>query len=374
MGKNVLGSLSVKTFLQHYWQKEAHLFQQSIPDFLGFLTAKEIKQLATKPDVQARLIVRQGRHYECHHGPFRPVDLKHLGEKNWTLLIQSVNHWLPEADQLLHDFRFIPYARLDDVMVSYATPGGGVGPHFDHYDVFLLQGYGLRRWEIAKTSDLAIRPNQSLKLLQRFSAQHTHDLEPGDMLYLPPLWAHNGTALTECFTYSIGFRAPTHQEWVNAMLDYLRDELQVSGVYSDPDLREERHPAKLPDSLIEQIFTITQKIQWGKKEVIDMVGRYLSEPKTTVFFDGAENSLSLQKFSQSWTERQLLLNSRTQLLFHKQRFFINGEAFNPDSSCLPLLTELADNKIIKPQVKSKQPKALVALLHDWHEQGWVYFS
>ncbi|OZB33480.1 MAG: hypothetical protein B7X47_03745 [Ferrovum sp. 34-44-207] len=242
-----------------------------------------------------------------------------------------------------------------------ATPGGGVGPHFDHYDVFLLQGYGIRRWEIAKTSDLAVRPNQSLKLLQRFKAQQSWDLEAGDMLYLPPLWAHHGVALTECFTYSIGFRAPTHQEWVNAMLDYLRDELQVTGAYTDPDLTRPSHPAKLPEPLIQQVHRITQKIQWGKKEVVDMVGRYLSEPKATVYFDGATQSLSLQKFTRRWSEQSLRLDRRTQLLFYQSRCFINGEVLSLSGNDLALLIQLADDKRLRPQPKNKQPKALTGI-------------
>ncbi|KXW55298.1 cupin domain-containing protein [Ferrovum sp. PN-J185] len=374
MGNQVLGSLGIKTFLQHYWQKKAHLFQQTVPDFLGFLTAKEIKQLATQKDVQSRLVIRQGKNYTLNHGPFRPIDLKGLGNKNWTLLIQSLNHWLPEADSLLQDFRFIPYARLDDIMVSYATPGGGVGPHYDHYDVFLLQGYGVRRWQIANTEDLAIRPNQSLKLLQRFKAQQTWDLEAGDMLYLPPKWAHHGIAQTECFTYSIGFRAPTYQEWVNAMLDYLRDEFQIEGNYTDPNLKEQRHPAKLPDELIDQVYAITQKIKWGKKDIANMVGRYLSEPKPHVFFDPEFEPVSLLQFSQHWAKYGLRLDAKTQILFHQAHFFINGEKLTPPINCFPLLTKLADHKILSPMEKSKQPKELTLLLHEWYTQGWLHLG
>jgi len=238
----LLGTLTPRAFLARHWQRDALLVRDAVPRFEGFATLPELARLAGRDDVESRLVVRTGARYELLQGPFRRADFRALPPRNWTLLVQGLNLHSDDADRLLRAFAFVPYARMDDVMVSYAAPGGGVGPHFDSYDVFLLQGFGRRRWRYGRQADLSLREGLPVKILRRFTPSSDAVLSPGDMLYLPPSYAHDGVALDPCTTYSIGFRAATHTEMAQSFLDYLRDRLDVPGRYEDPGLRPSRSP------------------------------------------------------------------------------------------------------------------------------------
>ena len=215
-----LGGRTAADFLRRHWQRRALRVDAAIPGFRGVLSRGELFRLAGRDDVESRVVLREGRTWTLEHGPFRPSQLKRLPATRWTLLVQaSICIHRPAAEHLLRRFAFVPYARLDDLMVSYAAPGGGVGPHFDSYDVFLLQAEGRRRWRIGRQRDLALRPDLPLKILARFRPATEMVLGPGDMLYLPPHFSHDGIALDACMTYSIGFRAPATQEIATAFLD-----------------------------------------------------------------------------------------------------------------------------------------------------------
>ncbi|MEO5700409.1 MAG: cupin domain-containing protein, partial [Casimicrobiaceae bacterium] len=191
----LLGGISAAAFLRRHWQKAAHLARAAIPGFAGVLDRDALFALAARDDVESRLVQRTGARWSLAHGPFAVRTLRALPARNWTLLVQGVNLHVPAADALLRRFRFVPYARLDDLMVSYAAPGGGVGPHVDAYDVFLLQGFGRRRWRYGRQDDQAFRPGLPLRVLRRFKPTEDAILAPGDMLYLPPAYAHDGVAL-----------------------------------------------------------------------------------------------------------------------------------------------------------------------------------
>ena len=234
--RTLLGGHAPATFLRRYWQKEARLVRDAVPGFAGLFSRKALFDLAGRDDVESRLVVRGRGTWTMEHGPFRRARFSALPATGWTLLVQGVNLHSDAADALLRRFAFLPYARLDDLMVSYAAPGGGVGPHFDSYDVFLLQGEGRRRWRYGRQADLSLKAGLPVKILRRFTPQQDAVLAPGDMLYLPPSYAHDGVAVDACTTYSIGFRAPSHNEIAQAFLDHLRDELALEGRYADPDL------------------------------------------------------------------------------------------------------------------------------------------
>ncbi|MGH8800150.1 MAG: cupin domain-containing protein, partial [Casimicrobiaceae bacterium] len=244
-----LGGLTPAAFLRRHWQKRALLVRDAIPGFEGLLSRAELIRMAGRDDVESRLVLRERARWSLTHGPFRAADFRTLPGRGWTLLVQGVNLHVRAADALLRRFAFIPYARLDDLMVSYAAPGGGVGPHFDSYDVFLLQGDGRRRWRTSGQRNLALKPGLPLKILARFRPEHAWTLGPGDMLYLPPDCAHDGVALDACTTYSIGFRAPSAQQLATAFLDWLRDDMALDGRYADPDLRPTREPARIGDAM-----------------------------------------------------------------------------------------------------------------------------
>lgn len=365
---NPLGPLSAQAFLARHWQKKPLFIPGAYPGFLGFLTPAEIKRLACHPEVQARLVIRHGNRYELHHGPFRPVDFKGLPDRNWTVLVQELDHWDQGAARLLQDFSFIPHARLDDVMVSYAVPGGGVGPHFDAYDVFLLQGFGEREWQIAETDDLELRTDCELKILKRLKPQQSWVAEAGDMLYLPPQCAHHGVAVSECFTYSVGFRAPPHQEWVNAFVDYLRDQLTVEGRYADPDLKLQQHPAEISSQMVKKLSRIMESISWKPQDILECAGEYLSSPKNHVFIDPPQNPLGRAQFLREVARQGLMLSAKARILFQGDLFFINGERWQMSGSGRELLIQLADWRHLPPV---KLPAPLADLCFEAYERGWL---
>lgn len=367
MTNPLLGGLSPTRFLRQVWHKRPLLIRNAVPGFAGLATLADLQQLAGRDDVESRLIQGSGRHWQLDHGPFRKSDFKRLPKTEWTLLVQSLNHFLPAADALLARFDFIPHARLDDLMVSYAVPGGSVGPHFDSYDVFLLQGSGHRRWQIGTQTDLALIDGAPLKILRRFEAEDEWVLGPGDMLYLPPHVAHHGVAVDACTTYSIGFRAPTADELAQGFLMHLQDSIQLEGRYADPDLRLQKHPAEIGRAMLDQIEGMLAQIQWGRRDIAEFAGRYLSEPKPNVFFDAPDAPLARAAFDKAAARHGVALDAKSRLLFAGARFFINGEAFTPASEEVAALTQLADRRRLAPPLLA----TLRPRLYDWYEAGWL---
>src|SRR5258706_5022830 len=223
MEEALLGGLSPQVFLRRHWQKKPLLVRRALPGFRGVIEKRALFGLAGRSEVESRLVERRGKHWKVTQGPLARTRLAQAGPRNWTLLVSGVNCYSEGVERLLRRFAFIPQSRLDDVMVSYAAPGGGVGPHADSYDVFLVQGAGRRRWRIARPRKFALLPGAQLKLIAGFKAEEEVLLEPGDLLYLPPGWGHDGVALDPCFTCSVGFRAPRGAELAAAVLDHLHE-------------------------------------------------------------------------------------------------------------------------------------------------------
>jgi 50S ribosomal protein L16 3-hydroxylase len=367
MKTSLLGGLSPTRFLRDVWHKRPLLIRNAVPEFAGLLTPGKMQQLACREDVESRLIQGSGKSWQLDHGPFTKKTFMRLPERDWTLLVQSLNHFLPEADALLTRFNFIPHARLDDLMVSYAVPGGSVGPHFDSYDVFLLQGKGHRRWQISTQTDLAILDDAPLKILRRFKAEEEWVLGPGDMLYLPPHVAHYGVAEDECMTYSIGFRAPTTEELAHGFLMHLQDTLTLEGRYADPDLRLQAHPGEISRAMLAQIEGMVARIKWNKRDIAEFAGRYLSEPKPNVFFDPPEAPLGRAAFNKQANKAGVALNPKSRLLFSGGRFFINGEAFTPSANEVAALQILADQRHLAPPF----PGTLGERFYEWYKADWL---
>ena len=367
MLSTLLGGLSPAVFLRDYWHKRPLLIKNALPGFAGLLDFTDMQTLAARDDVEARLIQRTGRNWQLAHGPFRKADFKRLPKTDWTLLIQSLDHLMPEASALLAQFDFIPHARLDDLMVSYAVPGGSVGPHFDSYDVFLLQGSGHRRWQIGAQTDLNLVDDAPLKILCQFKPDQEWLLGPGDILYLPPHYAHHGVAEDICTTYSIGFRAPSAQELAHAFLEYLQDTLHIDGQYADPDLRVQPHPAEISRAMLKQIGTMLGRIRWNASDIAQFAGRYLSDPKPHVFFDAPEQDLSLARFTHLARQHGVALDLKSRMLFIGQDFFINGEAFAATAAETDMLTTLADCRHVTAPIG----KTLIQRLHTWYQAGWI---
>jgi 50S ribosomal protein L16 3-hydroxylase len=273
------------------------------------------------------------------------------------------------ARALLDRFAFIPYARLDDVMVSYAPAGGGVGPHFDDYDVFLLQGAGRRRWRVSRQRDLELVERAPLKLLRRFRPQREWTLGPGDLLYLPPRYAHDGVAVGgDCITYSIGFRAPAARDLAAHFLEYLQDNLSLSGIYRDPGLRPQRRPGRIGDDFVRKAVGFLERIRWSRSDVTRFLGSHLTEPKAQVVFRRPRQPLSRKVFAAGITRRGVRLAAQTRMLYRGSTIFINGEAV-PGGS---LLAGLADRRSLPPRARIS--RATGDLLYRWYRAGYISLS
>lgn len=382
MAKNqaltLLGGLTPSEFLVEYWQKKPLLIKNAIPHFTGLLTPEELAGLACEEDVQSRIAQIKNNKWIVKNGPFDEAVFNKLPNKDWSLLVQSVNHYFPEAADLLAQFDFIPHARLDDLMVSYAPDGGGIGAHVDSYDVFLLQGCGRRNWKISSQHDLSLIEGAPLKILKHFEPEQEWTLEAGDMLYLPPQIAHWGIAVGDnCMTYSIGFRAPKQQELMHEFLSYLQDGLALQNtqnLYSDPDLQLQTHPAEIGDTMIDQVNTMLQKITWDKQQVADFLGKYLTEPKPDVFFEQAYN-ISKKQFTARLQQKTLRLDLKSQLLFTNDVFFLNGEKLLVENALIETLKEFADKRYLdKNHLTDHLCSLLADALLEHYLAGFIYFE
>ncbi|MEI6192541.1 MAG: cupin domain-containing protein [Nitrosomonadaceae bacterium] len=369
MKDNILGGLSYRTFLRDYWQKKPLLVRNALPNFQGPLTRDALINLACTEDAQSRLIIKENKKWQLKQGPFILKDFNSFSKKKWTLLVQDVNHFLPAARDLLLQFNFIPYSRLDDLMVSYAQKGAGIGPHFDSYDVFLLQGMGRKRWQISTQKDNDLIANIPLKILNNFDSEQEWVLEPGDMLYLPPGYAHNGVAEDECMTYSIGFRSASYQELITHFLFYLQDNIEVSGIYSDPNIALQFHPARINSSMLHQVKIILNKIKWGDKDIKHFLGIYLTEPKSHIFFKRTSDPMTQNKFMLHIEKKGLQLNLKSRMLCGEKTIYLNGYVHKINTNTYPLLEKFADHQTLS-RIKNLDNET-VTLLYQWYLDGYI---
>jgi 50S ribosomal protein L16 3-hydroxylase len=361
------GSLDIDRFMRRYWQREPLLLRGAFPAFVDPLSPAQVIELARSADAVSRLVERRARGWNVEHGPFPAARLRRLGKRDWTVLVQDTNHFSPRAERLLACFDFIPHARIDDVMVSYAAPGGGVGPHVDSYDVFLLQGRGRRRWRISRQRDVEFVPGLDLKILARFAPAQEWTLEAGDMLYLPPGVAHDGVAETECLTWSIGFRAPTDRELVAGFLDFLPERLEPRGQYRDPGSAPARHPGAIPSALEARIARAVSRVRWSAAEVREFAGRFLSEPKAHVYFSAPARPLSRARFVDHAARRGLALDPRARLQFSGTMFFLIGERVEVAPAARALARRLADRRALAAPIRAGA--AFWDTMHAWYLQG-----
>jgi 50S ribosomal protein L16 3-hydroxylase len=370
----LLNNLTPAQFLAEYWHKKPLLIRQAIPNFAGLLSPEELAGLACEEDAQARIIQQKNGKWSVKSSPFDEADFTKLPAKNWTLLVQNVNHYLPEAADLLALFNFIPYARLDDLMISYAPTGSGVGAHVDSYDVFLLQGAGKRKWQISAQKDLSLMENAPLKILQNFVAEQEWILEAGDMLYLPPQIAHCGTSMSDdCMTYSIGFRAPNYAELGHEFLSYLQDKIELKGMLTDPDLTIQNHPGEISDALATNIHAALSGITWNKDDIGDFLGRYLSEPKNHVIFT-PNRKISLAIFRQQLAQKSLQLNLASIMLFYADNFYLNGEKLTISDATKSALQQLANTRALKTDALATNIHAACSdVLYESYLAGYVQF-
>ena len=331
----------------------------------------ELFELAARGDVQSRLIVHADAGWKLAHGPFARRALPSLKQPRWTLLVQGVDTQLDSAHRLLSNFRFVPDARLDDLMISYASDGGGVGPHVDSYDVFLLQLHGQRRWRVGRCPNPRFQAGLPLKILERFEAQHDWLLEPGDMLYLPPGWGHDGVAVGECVTASIGFRAAARDEVAHQVLQRLLDaaepdEAAPPRLYRDPDQVAVAQPGRIPAALQAFAADAVARAAADRAGLDCGLGEWLSEPVAGVSFEPVDVELDVL------TVDAVQLDRRTRMLYDDRFVFINGESFRAGGRDATLMRRLADQRRLLAHDMSRLSADARELLGDWAAAGWLH--
>ena len=366
----LLGGLSPATFMKRHWQKKPLVIRQAIPGFTAPLERAELFDLAAQDDVQSRLVIQTpevvATPWRLKQGPFARKALPALKKPGWTLLVQSVDLYDARVRALRDQFRFVPDARLDDVMVSYASDAGGVGPHFDSYDVFLLQAHGQRRWRIGRQKNLDLQPSMPLKILANFEPEQEFVLDAGDMLYLPPRYAHDGVALGECMTYSIGFRAPgageLAQELLQRLADQARDEVG-DALYRDPGQSAQTHAARIPADLAQFAQMAVDKALHDPLAVQSALGEYLTEPKAQVWFETAPPDAG--------ASGGVRLDRRTTMLYDDAHVFINGESFLASGRDASLMRLLADEQALTAAQLARLSAPARELVTGWVQAGWL---
>jgi 50S ribosomal protein L16 3-hydroxylase len=360
----LLGGLSPARFMQRHWQKKPLLVRQAIPGVQPPLDRRGLFDLATRESVESRLIVHGPRGWTLKPGPLKRSGLPPLKQPRWTLLVQGVDLHVPAAHELLQRFRFVPDARLDDLMVSWASPGGGVGPHFDSYDVFLLQVSGRRRWRIGRQKDLALQPGVPLKILAHFEPEEEFVLEPGDMLYLPPRWAHDGDAVGEdCMTCSIGFRAPQRGGLAAELLQRMADEADDAVLYRDPAQPATDTPAAMPPGLLAFARDGMARLMNDPQSLACALGEVMTEPKPSTWFEEPDTA---------WSPGAVRLDRRTRMMYDERHVFINGESFRAGGADARLMRELADRRGLPAARVLRASDDARALMQDWFEAGWLH--
>jgi 50S ribosomal protein L16 3-hydroxylase len=391
----LLGGISPELFMQKYWQKRPLIIRAAVPGMQPLVPRDALFAMAADEAVESRLVEQKKGVWKFNHGPIgadgggqqagekKPIALPPLKRADWTLLVQGVDLHHDGVHDLLQQFRFVPDARLDDLMISYATQGGGVGPHFDSYDVFLLQASGRRRWRIGAQKDLNLRDDVPLKILANFTPTQEFDLDPGDMLYLPPRYAHDGVALdNDCQTYSIGFRAPSFEELARELMHRVADEIENEALYTDRAQLATAKPGEIPPELQSFATQAVAKALADGTLMQQILGEYLTEPKNNVWFDTPADHGKTSKTTKPGKSTKaaqstapfttLRLDRRSRMMYDAQHVYLNGDSWKVAGKDAKLLRKLADARRLGAQDLVGLSPALSTAFSQFIEQGWLH--
>jgi 50S ribosomal protein L16 3-hydroxylase len=365
----LLGGQSAAAFMRRHWQRAPLLVRAAWPGIAPPLSRDELFTLAASTDVESRLVQRDGERWSVQHGPIARRSLPPLRRAHWSLLVQGVDLHSDAAHALLRPFRFIADARLDDVMISFASDGGGVGAHTDAYDVFLLQLQGRRRWRVGPVRDARPVADAPLKLLRHFTPSDEWVLEPGDLLYLPPQWGHDGVAVGPCMTASIGFRAPRAHELAQALLHEVADEAGDrdgdGALYSDRASAATDAPARIPPALHAFALSSWRLALRGPALPARALGRWLTEPKAHVWFESGAPA-------RAFGRRALHLDRRTRMLYDEHHVYINGESLRTSGRDAQCLRRLADARELSPADAHRLSAQAREVMQQWLSSGWMH--
>ncbi len=351
-----LGDLSLEIFLSEYWQKKPLLIRNALPGLVPPIAADELAGLACEECVESRLVIRDGvsDRWDMTHGPFTEETFSSLPDKHWTLLVQAVDHWVPAAAEFLTQFHFIPSWRIDDLMISYSSDGGGVGPHYDNYDVFLVQGSGRRKWQVGGRFDSTSprRADTPVMILTDWTPEQEWILEPGDMLYIPPCVGHSGIAMgNDCMTCSVGFRAPSHSEILRGFAEYVGETLSDEVRYSDADLVAQNHAGALTPEALENVHQIVRQHLEDNDVLTDWFGRFITAQKYPDEGD-ATPTIQLEDLRAHITAGGMLQrNEGSKFVFHERDhelfLFADGHQFRCSQEQIDLVKVLCADLTVK---------------------------
>jgi 50S ribosomal protein L16 3-hydroxylase len=363
----LLGGLSPQRFMRRHWQREPLVVRGAWPDAKPPLERAGLFALVAREDVESRLVVQEdGERWRLRRGPFARRALPSPARAGWTLLVQGLDLHVEAAHELLARFRFVPDARLDDLMLSWASDGGGVGPHVDSYDVFLLQVQGVRRWRIGRVRDATLRDDVPLAMLRGFAPEAEWRLAAGDLLYLPPGWAHEGVAEGECMTCSIGFRAPRRERLGREVLQALLDDEPDAAdepLYADRAQHATLAPGRIPHGLQAFAQDAVRRVIARPHAVERALGEVLSEPKPGVVFERREARLD--------TGAALRLDRRTRMMYDTQHVYLNGESYRAAGGDARLMRRLADERRLALRDLRRLSEEARALVGEWLAAGWL---
>lgn len=368
-----LHGFDAQHFLDTCWQTKATVLRAALPDFSCPIDGNDLAGLACEEDTDSRLVLKEGDDWLLRHGPFSEQDFAQLPAESWTLLVQSVDQWVPEVASLLADFRFLPRWRIDDIMVSYASHGGSVGPHFDQYDVFLIQGSGQRRWKLGQRCDDSspLLNHPELRLLQDFDQQDEVLLSPGDILYIPPGVAHWGIAEgDDCMTLSVGFRAPSEAELLATWSADRGDQLSDSQRFRDTALSISPHSAHLPRELAGQLRAILSRGLEDDDALLAWFGRLMTEVSDNQLF--CNEALSEAEFAETVAATELSFRPAARLAFDDHQLYVDGLAYPYPAEYRPQIDALCQCETAIPETLVREIPT--RLLYNLYQRGSVYFD
>ncbi|MDK8464145.1 cupin domain-containing protein [Marinobacter sp. SS13-12] len=380
------GGMPADEFLRNYWQKKPLVIRQAFPGFECPVSADELAGLACEEAVESRIVIENdnGKPWQLHNGPFEPERFSKLPESHWTLLVQGLDHWVPDISDLLDEFRFVPNWRLDDIMASYAPKGGSVGPHYDQYDVFLLQAQGHRRWTFGGHCDHTSPrvDGTPLRILSSWDGEETVTLAPGDMLYLPPGIGHHGVAEDDCITLSVGFRAPTIDDVLTGFTDFLCSQSDASKHLNDPDLQVQNNPGAIAPAVIDRLDHVIREKLTDRRQLALWFGQYSTLPKSLDIVVPAEEPVTPELLGEliaagnplRWNEGSRFayheLGDETALFVDGEQFLLRGDA----RPLAPLLCAGARPDMSELAAFVAGDDTIAGLLSNLVNQGSLYFE
>ncbi|MDT3274754.1 cupin domain-containing protein [Shewanella sp. SP2S2-4] len=371
-------NLDIAQFLSEYWQKKPLLIKKAFPQFEDPISADELAGLACEEEISSRIVVTKDDNWEVVQGPFEDYDS--YGETHWQLLVQAVNHWYPDSQPLVEALRFLPDWRFDDLMASFATPSGGVGPHVDNYDVFIIQGEGERRWTVGDNTPQQRRGgNPNSPLVEDFTPIIDVVLEKGDMLYIPPGFPHCGETLTVAMSYSIGFRAPSQQELISEVADYLLDN----------NLGQQRFTSQTEPSsagIVSQdhqvgIMSLLSQLSQDPNSYQIVLGKLLSQNRFELDLCEGEEAYTEADLQDAFAQGAGVSRIGGLKVLRLEndatpRLFINGDVHELPQTPVDVIAQLSDNVSLNADEATEicQHEEVQALLLKLINQGFFYLS